>query len=43
MSIAVEERENSGEILLQTCQKTPEETAKIFEEEWRDYFLLQAV
>ena len=44
MSIGSErEAESSRVLLLKTCWKISEETAKIFKERWRDHFLLQAV
>ena len=44
MSTASErEAESSTVLLLSTCWKIIEETAKISEERWRDHFLLQVV
>lgn len=37
------EAESSRVLLLSTCWKITEETAKISEERWRDHFLLQVV
>lgn len=44
MSTASErEAESSRVLLLSTCWKIIEETAKISEERWKDHFLLQVV
>lgn len=44
MSTASErEVESSRVLLLSTCWKIKEETAKICEERWKDHFLLQVV
>ena len=44
MSTASErEAKSSTVLLLSTCWKIIEETAKISEERWRDHFLLQVV